>query len=188
MLIKNDNTLSKWLHEISKTKEDLYANDHLFFTESSHKKYEIPQIPKNSSTPKEPQIINFPIDPFLLKNGFLQPNNVSYNIDRNGHHSLIEKQINNTQVQAFWKLNPQIQTIRGKTPEKNVIMKNIGANAFQKKMPYITENKPPMVDKVRHGRQFSVHTPPCFTRTSYSPNAYHLNTPNVVNNIKLVKY
>lgn len=161
----------------------------MLFTDGSQKKIEISQIPKNSSTPKEPQIINFPTDPFLLKNGFIQPNNFSYNnIDKNGHHSLIEKQINNTQVQAFWKLSPQIQTIRGKTPEKNVIIKNIGPNAFLKKIPYITESKPPLMEKVRHGRQFSVHTPPCFARTSYSPNPYHLNTPNVVNNIKLVKY
>ena len=124
-------------------------------------------------------------------------NNNSYN--NNYNSKLMEKKENSAiekdsdalaRVQHFWRLNnspPSIIYDRGKTPEKNIMLKNfttpMPTNAFIKKIPIINDSKA-MIDKSRHNRQFSVHNP-CFSRTSYSP--YHLNG-QIINNVKYIKY
>lgn len=183
--------MSNLLKEITKTKEEFYLNDQLIFQNmnpSISKSVEtmpMLQIPKNSLTPKGTTYINFPTENFMIKNSYAKPN-YSFTMERKEHHhSLIEKE-NTSQIQTFWKVSPQVQSIyqeRAKTPEKTILIKNMVPNSFLKKIPYISETKQ-IFDNTRHARKYSVHTP-CFARRTYSP--YHLNTP-VLNNVKLVKY
>ena len=174
--------------EIFKSKEEFSLNDIHIFKNNAKQNSEMKNFNKkrDPSKPKE-QISIISADHFQPKNNFDSRKHSTNLVEIKQNSSFLEKDQTNLSHLTKWipsmNNNCQIFYDRGKTPEKNIVIKNIIPHHAFIQHNLIIADPTQVLDRSRHARQFSVHTP-CYTKTNYSP--YNLNGA-IINNVKFVK-